>query len=363
MARVIFGGMARVIFGGMARTIFGHPKASNQSKLSPFRSFSNQSKMQGQDRTSADSPILVTGAAGKVGGVGKRIVEMLRQKDLPVRAMVYREDERAESLRALGAQVVVGDLTSTVDVVRVLKGCRRVYFGMAVSASYLEATAIMAAAALQQGNIEALVNISQMTVSDLSLAHQTSSPQQRQHWLSEQVLNWSGLPVVHVRPTVFLEHFFFSPWAAESIARDGTIRLPFGAARTSPIAAEDVARVVVTILGEPATHIGKVYQLTGPRSQDMKSIAKEYAEALGRPVVYQDMPFADWHDQVLRKAHGLPEHVYDHFLTMAKLHADNCYDRMTDDVAKITGKPSMSIRDYVAGNPAVFGSAFAKKIE
>ena len=50
----------------------------------------------------------------------------------------------------MGAEVVVGDLTSTADVVRALAGCRRVYFGMSVSTAYLEATVIMAAAAKQQ---------------------------------------------------------------------------------------------------------------------------------------------------------------------------------------------------------------------
>jgi nucleoside-diphosphate-sugar epimerase len=60
------------------------------------------------------SPILVTGAAGRVGAVGRTVVEWLRQRALPVRALVRREDERAEALRALGAEVVVGDLTRVV---------------------------------------------------------------------------------------------------------------------------------------------------------------------------------------------------------------------------------------------------------
>ena len=43
-------------------------------------------------------PILVTGAAGRVGGVGGLVVEALQRRGLPVRAMVRREDERAEAL-------------------------------------------------------------------------------------------------------------------------------------------------------------------------------------------------------------------------------------------------------------------------
>ena len=87
----------------------------------------------------------------------------------------------------------------------------------------------------------------------MSLTQVTESPQQQQHWLAEQVLNWSGVPVVHVRSTIFLEPFF-SSMAVSSIAKDGTIRFPFGSARISPISANDVARVVSTILEEPTGH-------------------------------------------------------------------------------------------------------------
>src|SRR5271163_4314482 len=226
---------------------------------------------------SIESPILVTGAAGRVGGVGRTVVGLLRQPGRPVRALVHREDERAAALRATGAEVVVGDLTNAADVARALDGCRRIYFGMSVSAPYLEATVIAAAVARERGDLEVFVNISQMTVSQMTLANMTESPQHRQHLLAEQVLSWSGLPVVHVRPTVFLENFFFTTWAAESIAKDATIRLPFGNGRTSPVAVHDVAEVIATILASPAAHVGKVCELTGPRSQDMHALAAEYS--------------------------------------------------------------------------------------
>src|SRR5262249_52999949 len=258
-------------------------------------------------------PILVTGAAGRIGGVGGAVVEALRRRGLPVRALVHREDERASALRATGAEVVVGDLTRAADVLRALAGCKRMYFGMSVSAPYLEATVTSAAAARERGDLEVFVNISQMTVSQMSLTEMTDSPQQKQHWLAEQVLNWSGLPVVHVRATVFLQHFFFLAWAAESIARDGTIRLRFGAGRTSPIDARDVAEAAAAILAHPTAHIGKVYELTGPRSQDMHALAAEYSDAIGRAITYVDVPFEAWLDQELRRRQ-LPDHVAEHLL-------------------------------------------------
>src|SRR4029077_10543763 len=153
--------------------------------------------------------------------------EILRSRDLPVRALVRTDDDRAAALRATGAEVVVGDLTRAEDVARSLEGCRRMYFGMSVSAPYLEATVTAAAVARELGDLEVLVNISQLTVSQMSLTAMTDSLQQRLHWLGEEVITWWGFPVVHVGAPVFTQPPFFSPGPAESIARDGTIRLPF----------------------------------------------------------------------------------------------------------------------------------------
>ncbi len=212
---------------------------------------------------SNNTPILVTGAAGNVGSVGRDVVKLLRERDLQVRALVHR--------------------------------------------------------------------------------------------LGEQVLNWSGVPVAHVRSTIFLEPFF-SRLATSSITKDGTIRLPFGSARTSPISSSDVARVVSTILEDPADHRGKVYELTGPRSEDMNEIAKEYTIALNRPVKYVDTPYDKWLKEELLPL-NLPQYVFHHVSTMAKLIAENRYDRLTSDVQKLTGKPSMSVREYVTAHQEVFFTA------
>src|SRR5205809_7616551 len=86
----------------------------------------------------------------------------------------------------------------------------------------------------------------------LSIQNTTPSPQQRQHWLSEQVLAWSGLPVITIRPTMFLESFL--SLAGSGVRDRGRIELPFGRGKTSPVAAADVARVVATVLADPMPH-------------------------------------------------------------------------------------------------------------
>jgi uncharacterized protein YbjT (DUF2867 family) len=68
-------------------------------------------------KSAHDSPILVTGAAGDVGAIGRNLTAMLLAKGHNVRALVRREDERSEGLRRLGAEVVQGDLTDLGAVV------------------------------------------------------------------------------------------------------------------------------------------------------------------------------------------------------------------------------------------------------
>ena len=228
------------------------------------------------------SPILVTGAAGRVGAVGRTVTELLLKQGKAVRAMVRNEDERAQALRDIGAEVVVGNLLDLDSMHRAIAGCDTMYFGMSVSDAYLAATVNAAAVAKHHG-VKAFINMSQMTLSQMSITETTASPQHKLHWLAEQALNWSGLPVVHVRPTVFLDGFFLI-FTSDSVRKSNQIRLPFGEGKTSPIAAEDVARVVAALLSNPQPHIGKVYHLTGPQSENMHFYAQEYSKALGRTI-------------------------------------------------------------------------------
>ena len=68
-----------------------------------------------------------------MGGIGRGLTEFLLARGHKVRALVRREDERAEALRRLGAEVVTGDLTDLASMHHAIEGCRRIYFGMSVS--------------------------------------------------------------------------------------------------------------------------------------------------------------------------------------------------------------------------------------
>lgn len=307
-------------------------------------------------KSTHDSPILVTGAAGDIGAIGRHLTAMLLAKGHQVRALVRREDERAESLHQIGAEVVQGDLTDLASMHRAITGVARIYFGMSVSAAYLEATVNVAAVARHHG-VEAFVNMSQMTVTQMSITETSDSPQHKLHWLAEQALAWSGLPVVTVRPTVFLEGFFLRLGAA-GVRDNNELALPLGNSKTSPISAVDVACAVSVILDNPAPHIGHVYNLTGFESADLDHYARVFSEALDRTIRYRDVPLTEWTDKLLK--FGVPTHLVNHLAVMAELHTQRRYDRMTDDLFKLTGKTPTSLYDFVKLHAAQFTRNEAK---
>jgi uncharacterized protein YbjT (DUF2867 family) len=221
---------------------------------------------------------------------------------------------------------------------------------MSVSADYLTATVNIAAVARDHG-VEAFVNMSQMTVTQMSITKTTDSAQHKLHWLAEQTLSWSGLPVVTMRPTVFLDGFF-RIFAAPSVRDADELALPMGLGKTSPIWAGDVARAVSVVLDNPAPHIGQIYNLTGFESADLEHYARVFSEALGRTIRYRDVSLTDWREKLLGA--GVPDHTVKHLCVMTELTKQGCYDRMTDDLFKLAGQTPLSMYDFVKLHAAEF---------
>jgi uncharacterized protein YbjT (DUF2867 family) len=243
--------------------------------------------------------ILVTGAAGGVGSTAQTAIATLLEQGHRVRAMVRKLDARADRLRDMGAEVVVADMLDIIAVRAAMQGCSEVYFTMSISPSFLEAAANVAVTAKSLG-VKAFVSLSQMTLSQMSETKTTSSPQQRQEWLAEQMLRWSGLPVIYLRPTAFFDGMFLIQ-GAKGIRDDNVIRLPFGDGKTALIAGADVGIAAAAVLANPEPHIGKVYDLTGLQSLTMNEYAQAFSGALDRTIQYINVPPQIW-EAKLREA-------------------------------------------------------------
>ncbi|CAF2692697.1 unnamed protein product [Rotaria sp. Silwood2] len=293
-------------------------------------------------------PILITGAGGGVGSVSGIIVDLLRKQNLPVRALVRRDDHRAQALRELGAEVVIGDLTQLPDVHRAVNGCGRIYFSITVASKYLEAT-LNTIAVAKYYNVEVFVNMSQMTVSKMNINQTSASPQVNAHWLGEQALEWSGVPFVNLRPTIFMENPHFYHWAKSAVAEHNELRIPFGSGRIPPIAAYDVARVASVILTNPAAHIGKSYDLTGPKVVNMDEVANAFSAALGRKIRYVPLDWDEWKATTLKEhvsKGGWEQHTADHLANLAQLIQKGTVEASLN-VELLTGSPGMDFEQWM----------------
>jgi len=212
---------------------------------------------------------LVTGATGETG---RCTVQRLLEMGRAVRALVHKEDNRAEALRRAGAEVVVGDLFEHDDAIRATAGTTGAYFCYPVRPGIIQTTAYFADAARRTG-LKAVINMSQISAREDSKSHAA-----RDHWIAERILDWSGVPTVHLRPTFFSQWLLY-PFARKTIIEQSIIDLPYGAGRHAPIAAEDQARLIAAILVEPAAHVGRTYTLHGPTELDQPGIAARGSKA------------------------------------------------------------------------------------
>ena len=284
--------------------------------------------------------LLVTGATGKTGGY---TVPLLIERGHNVRAFVHRRDHRSERLAAAGAEIVEGDLLDLLAVRAALAGIDGAYFCYPIAPGLVEASAYFAQAA-READVGAIVNMSQ-----ISARADAGSNAARQHWISERVFDWSGVPVTHIRPT------FFAEWLtmlADTFKADGVMRLPFGEGRHAPVAAIDQARVIAAVLGDPAPHAGKTYPLFGPIEMDHHEIAAEVTRALNRPVRYEPVPIDAFAASL--RGRGLAEHLIQHLSNVAVDYRHGIFAGTNDVVERVGGEAGTTVATFVDQHRAVF---------
>jgi len=233
-------------------------------------------------KSADDRRFLVTGATGDTG---RPTVKLLREKGYRVRALARREDQRAQDLRELGAEVVIGDMLNLNDMRQVLKGVTGAYFVFPLAEGLVEASVIFAQAAKEE-KLGLIVNMSQKQ--SRPVAH---SPATTKHWLTEQVFTWSGVPTVHLRVTFFAEWLLY----IAHLIRQGRYVTPFDAeSRFAPIPASDIARVIVGTLEHPERHGGATYQIHGPVEYSHKEIADVLSKTLNKPIHFEQVTVPDF---------------------------------------------------------------------
>lgn len=292
-------------------------------------------------------PFLVTGATG---ATGSKTVKFLLQGGARVRAFIHREDERSAELASLGAELVTGDLLDFEVVRSGLEGVQGAYFVYPIMPGLLQATAYFAQAAKEAGLSE-IVNMSQ-----ISARREARSHAAQDHWIAERILDWSGVPTTHLRPTLFAEWALY--WT--DLIKTGTLRLPFGTGRHAPITAEDQARVIANILLAPEQHKGKIYPLYGDKEYTFAEIAGEIGKVIGKPLAYEQTDAWEL-KRLAGRSDAIPENsrnrqqrrdhytdtLWQHFQEIAKDHQNGVFAGTNDLVQRIGGRSPTSLQEFL----------------
>ena len=287
--------------------------------------------------------ILVTGATGETG---RYATDLLISQGFEIRALVHEVDERSEKLRARGAEVIVGDLLDFEAVRHATRGVDAAYFVYPIRPGLIDATAYFAQASKEAG-LNGVVNMSQISAREDSKSHAA-----RDHWIAERVFDWSGVPTVHIRPTFFAQWLTY-PHNRKHILERSVISQPLGNGRHAPIAAEDQARFIAAILADPAPHKGKVYPLFGPIEMNQASIAEAVGQVIGRPVGYEPISI-DAYRQRLESAGVMPPFLIQHLCAVAQDYQDGIFAGTDDIIGRVTGKPPMTVQEFVAAHIDLF---------
>jgi NAD(P)H dehydrogenase (quinone) len=208
---------------------------------------------------------------------------------------------------------------------------------------------VMFAQAAKEQRVELIVNMSQ-----IQSRPEARSKATQNHWLSEQIFTWSGVPTTNLRITFFMEWLTY----IAGLIRYGRYVMPFDAdSRFAPIAARDIALTVATILADPEVHAGRTYTLTGPVEYSHRELAAEVGRALGK-----DLPFERTTVSTFLDLLGIGDDIAKlrHFEAVTIDQQEGRLAGISDAAPNIIGRRLITVEEFVNENRSLFELAYAK---
>jgi uncharacterized protein YbjT (DUF2867 family) len=287
--------------------------------------------------------ILVTGATGKVGSEAVRV---LRQSDVPVRALV-RDAAKARALASAGAEVVEGDLEKVATIDAALEGVT----GIVLVSPAVPAQELNVVESAARAGVGHIVKVTSKASADSPIARRRGQAE------IEAGLAASGVAHTLLRANAYMQNILA---LAPAIAATGGFASSAGAGQVGMIDARDVAAVAATIAAAPATHAGKTYRLTGPALITYADIAAALTRVLGRPITYRRQTPDE--DRQAMIAAGVPEPIAAMNAQAFALIAEGDAAWLSPDVETLLGRPARSFEDFAAEVVSAFSRRLVEPI-
>lgn len=290
--------------------------------------------------------ILITGATGTTS---QYTIQHLVDKNINVRAMVRKLDQRSEKLQALGVEVVEGDFFDINSLRNALDGIKRAYF-LFPFRDHLPKAATYFAKVAREKNLEMVVEMSQMG------AHEgTPSPATQNHVITEDIFDWAKVGAVHIRPGLFAWNYL--GFAAPTVADHQKFYFPNAEAKYTIIHPKDIGEVVAEILIDPDKdkHIGKKYDLSGDQIHSGPEIANNLSKLLDQEIEFVPIAVDEWIEAI--KDHPtINPFLANHLREFSSEVEDGRFNKTTEVVKQITGHEPRSFNEYLKEHITLFQS-------
>jgi uncharacterized protein YbjT (DUF2867 family) len=281
--------------------------------------------------------IFVTGATGTVG---KEVVKLLLDADVPVRALTR---DPAKARIDARAAVIAGDLGKPETFAKSLKGVDALFtvvFGPRMAAEEAELARVAKAAGVKH-----IVKLSALGPGG---AHGERTGIAEWHTEAEKALAASGVPWTIVQPTAFMSNALFQ---REPIVRMGKMFSNYGDGKLPYVHPRDIAAVAVAAL-TTAGHEGNEYPVTGGEALSVADLARILGQAIGKPIEY--VPVTDEATQQTMLSHGLHAEVVARLMPFGAIVRSGRAAQILPTVRNVLGRKPLTFAEWANENAGAF---------
>ena len=162
----------------------------------------------------------------------------------------------------------------------------------------------------------------------------------RDHFATEERIKASGMDYTFLRDNFYLD---FLPLLA---GEDGVIRGPAADGVMAAVARADIARSAVTVLRDPALHVGRTYDLTGPEDISLASAADLLTAGTGRSITFHHETLEEAYAS--RASYGAPPWQVDAWVSTYTAIAAGELAGPTSAVHELTGREPLGLAHFLA---------------
>jgi uncharacterized protein YbjT (DUF2867 family) len=280
--------------------------------------------------------VLITGATGNTCS---GLVPALRDAGVDVRAFV-RDESKAQPLKDVGAEIVVGDLDQPETIAPAVEGVDKIYLLTWNGPTQAQQAENVIKAAKRAGNPHIVRH---------SMWGSEKSRIVKQGNQVEEAVKSSGLPWTLLKPTFYMQNTMM---AAQTIASDGVIYWDMKDGKLGMIDVRDIVDVALAVL-TGSGHAGKSYILTGPEAISFHDVADTFSKVLGKDVKYASVPGEASLESMVGM--GFPEWIAKGYVELSEGFSEDFANSVTDNVATLTGHPARSFEQFARDFAQVFG--------